>query len=214
MGIQAAVRAKQLALRGGQLSATVHHVCHGLNPFHTQRYRPDQLKVELGGRITPTSRQHGVHGTAQGRVQNCGVPAAMDRAHGVQMGALGAALKDHLTQAGMDNAKIQLHCHGRRWGAALEHARDGFQASLPVPNLPGLQRWWVRVGSGFFFQVEPILQYRLGCLGVQFFRLLWVHHRVNSSSLELRPPPLLHGQPPFSKIGAALAHGLARLNGV
>jgi hypothetical protein len=32
----------------------------------------------------------------------------MYRAHGVQMGALGAALKDHLTQAGMDDAKIHV----------------------------------------------------------------------------------------------------------
>ena len=135
----------------------------------------------------------------------------MDRAHGVQMGALGAALKDHLTQAGMDNAKIQLHCHGRWWGAALEHARDGFQASLSAPNFPGLQRWQVRMAAGFFFQSEPILQYRLGCLGVQFFRWQWIHHGINSSSLEQGSAPFLHGQPAFRKISAALAHGLSGL---
>ena len=211
MGIQAAVGTQQLALCGGQLSATVHHFSHGLYPLHTQRYRPDQLKVELGGRVSATRRQHGVHSTAQGRVQNRGVPAAMDRAHGVQMGALGAALKDHLTQAGMDDAKIQVHSHGRGWGAALEHARDGFQARLSAPNVPGLHGCWGRVASDFFFQSEPILQYCLGCLGVQFFRVQWIHHGINSSSLELWSAPFLHGQPAFRKISAALAHGLSGL---
>jgi hypothetical protein len=67
------------------------------------------------------------------------------------MGALGTALKGHLTQAGMDNAKIQVHSHGCGWGTALKHARDRFQASLPAPNLPGLLRWWLHMAAGFFF---------------------------------------------------------------
>lgn len=67
------------------------------------------------------------------------------------------------------------------------------------------------MAAGFFFQFELILQDCLGCLGVQFFRVQWIHHGINSSSLELWSAPFLHGQPALRKISAALAHYLSGL---
>jgi nitrogen fixation protein len=50
----------------------------------------------------------------------------MDGAHGVQMGILGAALKNHMPQTGLDDPKILVRTDGGWWGAALQHACDGF----------------------------------------------------------------------------------------
>ena len=114
MGIQSAIRASQLALRGGQLSATVDDFPHGLNALLMQWYRPDQLKVELAGRVSPPGREHGVDGTAQCRVQNRCIPTPMQRAHGVQVLSLRAALKNYPPLTDVDDVKIQVLSHGGR----------------------------------------------------------------------------------------------------
>ena len=90
--------------------------------------------LQLGGGVGAAGRHLGVHGAAQGRVQQGGKPAAVHRAHGVEVLLARSALEHGGAVAHLHDGEVQRLRDGRvRQGArqhALHHLQPGFAGDL------------------------------------------------------------------------------------
>ena len=96
MGIQLAIRPDDAAIGRGQLLAAVDHRADGTQRPGLVRSRPNDVDAQFGRAVATSRRHQGVHRTADRRIEQRGIPAAMHRAQGVVVLELRRALECRL----------------------------------------------------------------------------------------------------------------------
>ena len=128
MGVQRAVWAHQTGMGSGQLPSTVKHLANGAHALYFGADGFDHLHTQVRRGVGAALRHFGVHGAAQGRVEQGGKPAAVHTAHGVEMGLARGALKHGQAIADFDQDEVHGATNGRGMQFTRHHALHELQA--------------------------------------------------------------------------------------
>jgi hypothetical protein len=136
-----------------------------------------QIHAQLGRGVAAPWRHHGVNGTAQSRVQQRGIPAAVDGAHGIEVGGAWCALKNGTARFNLHDQKIQRFGNRSVGNVATQHGLHDFQTRQAGDLFwSGHARSWASVQSGVYglLLCQPAVKQVCcahGFLSVRFNRL-------------------------------------------